>query len=76
MMAAVVKVQLPLAPDNSVQPGEPALVYDRTRLWHFRAVVDDALRAKMGGKVKGFFYALRHADGRIELGREAPWQEW
>jgi hypothetical protein len=75
-MAAVVKVQLPLAPDDSVQPGEPALVYDRTRTWHFTAVVDDELLGKMKGRVKAFFYALRNAGGEISLGREAPWQEW
>ncbi len=73
----IVKVQMPLAStDRSAQ----ALVYDEERRFRELVPVSATLRAKMAGRAKAYFEAERVTldDGRetVEIGEEAPWQEW
>ena len=73
----IVKVQMPLAAKDK---NALALVYDEERRFRELMPVSATLRAKMAGRPKAYFEAERVTldDGRetVEIGDEAPWQEW
>jgi len=73
----IVKVQMPLA---SSDRNALALVYDEERRFRELVPVTATLRAKMAGRPKAYFEAERVTlDGSgetVEIGDEAPWQEW
>lgn len=64
----IVKVQI----DST---GKTALVYDHRRDILFEGVCDDALRVRMNGSRKRFFYAAMQR-GALHIGEPAPTQDW
>jgi hypothetical protein len=73
----IVKVQMPLAAKDW---HAKALVYDEERRFRELMPVSATLRAKMAGRPKAYFEAeLVTLDGggeTVEIGDEAPRQEW
>lgn len=65
----IVKVQTALN-----DPAGPALVYGRGRTF-MQQVPAESVTARMGGRVRAFFYA-RLSAGELVLGDEAPDQPW
>ena len=65
----ILKVQMPLA------GADLALIYSEDRSVMAQVPVTAPLRSRMGKRPKAFFHADVRA-GEIEIGDEAPWQEW
>ena len=71
----IVKVQVSL--NGSGLSGGQVLLYDRTRDWQYEGAMTKPLLDLMAGRLKAFYYGtLPDRGGDIELGDEAPWQEW
>lgn len=68
----IMKIQLPLASS----PGSPnlALAYDRKRK-HMRQIPVEEVVEKMQGESKKFFHC-KVFELKIEIGDEAPHQDW
>jgi hypothetical protein len=70
----IVKVQLSLFTTYSKQRLK---VYDESKQWHLECPASADIINKMNGQNKLYFYArLNNKDGKIELIKQAPWQEW
>jgi hypothetical protein len=77
----IVKVHLSV--DTNVpgeKPGDEMLVYNKDRNVKFMGKTDPCIIGKMKGRPKAFFHAKVISEGggkgKIEIGGEAPWQNW
>ena len=70
MKQEIFKVQIAIA-------GEPAaLAYNKDQSAIGQFPPEDILLKLMEGKAKKFFYGRVDDSGKIQLIKEAPWQEW
>jgi hypothetical protein len=69
----IVKVQTPLG--SSDPKGGKALVYNEGRSFERFIPITSKLVSRMAGDPKRFFYATLNGE-HLELGEQAPWQDW
>jgi len=71
----VVKVQVPLKPDDTIDEDAPALVYAEGKEWIRHIAVDDELIHRLHGRPK--LYLLAHFVGaELVFGKEVPNPGW
>jgi hypothetical protein len=74
MKEFIVKVQWPIS-TNEPQP--LVLVYNRDRSIHQKFPATTELRERMNNRPKVYFWAVvNQLNGKLELGRNAPDQNW
>jgi len=68
----IVKVQASLF---TTQATRRALIYDEDRVHMYEGELTEAVESILDGRPKAFFFA-KLIGTTIEIGAEAPWQEW
>lgn len=68
----IVKVQTPLMTNENPPL---ALIYNKSRSLQVQVPISGYLKSKMRGRPKVFFHA-KFNEKKIEIGSEAPWQDW
>jgi hypothetical protein len=75
LFEGIMKIQVPVSHSPGMQP--LALAYAERHRHEMQFPVEE-LGDKMGTEIKKFFYCKVIVDKgtRIEIGDEAPWQDW